>query len=56
MGVGELATSVVGTLIILTAMAVGRWLRERISQDLFRKALLLALIVMGLNMIRRAFL
>ena len=54
LGAGELATSAAGTVIVLSAMAVGRWLRDRVSQELFRKALLLVLIVMGLNMIRRA--
>ena len=54
LGSGEFVTSVAGTVVILTAMALGRWLREKVSQEVFRKALLLALVLMGLNMIRRS--
>ena len=50
----ELTLSAAGSVVILGAMFFGRWLRERISQEVFRKALLVVLLVMAMNMLRRA--
>ncbi len=35
---------------------LGQWVRDRVDQESFRKLLLLALLLLGLNLIRRAFL
>jgi hypothetical protein len=53
LGGPELILSAFGTAVIFAALLFGRWLRDRISQEVFRKALLLVLVVMGANMIRR---
>jgi hypothetical protein len=39
---------------VIAGMAVGTWLRGHINETLFRKILLITLVVIGLNMIRRA--
>jgi hypothetical protein len=49
----ELGTSIVGALIVLLGIVFGRWLRGKVSQAAFRKALLVFLVVMGFNLIRR---
>lgn len=54
LGAGEFVTSLAGTAIILGAVVFGRRLREIVSQELFRRGLLVVLVLMGLNMIRRA--
>ncbi|MDP6707005.1 MAG: sulfite exporter TauE/SafE family protein [Alphaproteobacteria bacterium] len=54
LGPSELVTSLAGTVVILAAMALGRWLRQRVPQEAFRRALFVVLVLMGLNMIRRA--
>lgn len=35
---------------------MGQWVRDRIDQEAFRKVLLAALLLLGLNLVRRAFL
>ncbi|MFQ5954396.1 MAG: TSUP family transporter [Kiloniellales bacterium] len=37
-------------------LLMGQWVRDRIDQELFGKVLLAALLLLGLNLIRRAFL
>lgn len=54
LGAGEFATSIAGTVIVLGAVVFGRQLRGIVSQELFRKGLLIVLVLMGANMIRRA--
>ena len=56
LGRAELVLSVIGTVLILGAVAFGRWLREKVAQEAFRKALLVVLILMGINMLRRSLL
>ena len=53
LGRPELMLSGIGVVLILTAVFFGTWLRGRISQQIFRKALLVILIAMALNMLRR---
>jgi len=53
LGKPELMLSGIGVVLIMTAVFFGAWLRGRISQEIFRKALLLILIAMALNMLRR---
>ena len=53
LGKPELMLSGIGVVLILTAVFFGTWLRGRISQEIFRKALLVILIAMALNMMRR---
>ena len=52
----ELVLSLTGTVLILGAVAFGRWLRGKVTQESFRKALLVVLIVMAMNMLRRSLL
>lgn len=56
LGKPELLLSGVGAILILAALAFGTWLRGRISQEFFRKTLLVILIAMALNMLRRGLL
>ena len=53
LGKPELMLSGIGVVLILAAFFFGTWLRGRISQEIFRKALLVILIAMALNMLRR---
>ncbi|MDP6391233.1 MAG: sulfite exporter TauE/SafE family protein [Alphaproteobacteria bacterium] len=53
LGWSEIATSAVGTVVVFIGIVFGRWLRDRVSQDAFRTGLLLFLVVMGINLIRR---
>ena len=39
LGRAELVLSVIGMVLILGAVAFGRWLREKVAQEAFRKAL-----------------
>jgi uncharacterized membrane protein YfcA len=55
LGTPELTLSVLGTALIMTALFFGTWLRNRISQEIFRKALLVILVAMAFNMLRRGF-
>ena len=52
----ELAASATAMVPVGLGMVMGRWLRGRISQPVFEKVLVGALIVIGLNLIRRSFL
>ena len=52
-GEKELVLSGIGAALILAAVFFGTWLRSKISQELFRKALLFFLIAMAINMLRR---
>ncbi|MFM2130663.1 MAG: hypothetical protein RL477_2209 [Pseudomonadota bacterium] len=55
-GVLELRHVVPGLATIVPVVAglfIGQWLRKRIDQDLFRKILLVSMVVIGLNLIRR---
>jgi uncharacterized membrane protein YfcA len=35
-------------------MLAGQWIRGRVNEDTFRKVLLIAMIVIGINMVRQA--
>jgi uncharacterized membrane protein YfcA len=42
------------TLIpVLASLAIGQWVRGKIDQDRFRKVLLISMVLIGLNLIRR---
>lgn len=53
LGGAEFLMSVVVTTVIFAAMLFGRWLRDKISHEVFRKSLLVILLVMGANMLRQ---
>jgi len=48
--------SALACLPVFLGLAVGQWVRGRVDQDTFRKVLLALLFVVGLNLLRRAFL
>ena len=56
LGKAEVQLSIIGVIIILGAVAIGTWLRDKISQEAFRKVLLLMLIGMAMNMLKRGLL
>ncbi len=53
LGPSEALVSLGGAVVVVLGMLVGRWLRRWIPQETFRKGLLLFLIAMGVNLIRR---
>jgi hypothetical protein len=50
----DLTASALALVPVLACMEVGRRLRRRIEAEMFRRVLLLALLVMGLNLVRRS--
>ncbi|PWG65419.1 TSUP family transporter [Spiribacter halobius] len=54
MGPAEFGASALALVPVLAGLLTGERLRRRIDPDLFRKVLLVVLIVLGLNLIRRA--
>ncbi len=48
--------SALACLPVLLGLAVGQWVRGRVDQETFRKVLLAVLFLVGLNLLRRAFL
>ena len=54
LGRAELVLSVIGTVLISGAVAFGRWLRGKVAQEAFRKAFLVVLILMRINMLPRS--
>ena len=46
--------ALLATLPVFLGMLLGQWVRGRIDQEPFRKVLLLVLVVIGLNLIRKA--
>lgn len=54
MGPAEFGASTLALVPALAGVVMGERLRKRIDADLFRKVLLVVLIVLGLNLIRRA--
>lgn len=54
MGPTEYLWSTAAAAPLLVGVLLGQWLRARISQDTFRRALLLMLLVVGLRLIYRA--
>ena len=52
-GTGELAWSALATLPVFAGMAVGTWARRHVSEAVFRRGLLVLLVLVGLNLIRR---
>lgn len=53
LGWREVGLSVLGLVPVLTGMVVGKWIRDRISQDSFERILFVALVLIGLNLIRK---
>ncbi len=51
---GDLVWSCLATVPLFAGMLFGQRLRRRVSEPLFRKVLLMLLLLMGLNLIRRA--
>lgn len=43
-----------GCVPAFVGLAAGQWLRGRVDQNLFRRALLIVLLIIGLNLVRRA--
>jgi uncharacterized membrane protein YfcA len=41
--------------MILIGVVGGQWVRKKVSPELFRKAVLIMLILIGANMIRKGF-
>ena len=56
MGPQELALSALATPPLLAGMALGQWLRDRISQEAFRKGLLITVMMIGLSLLLRSML
>lgn len=54
MGPEEVALSALATPPLLAGMAVGQWLRDRISQEAFRKGLLITVMLIGASLLLRA--
>ena len=50
----DLVWSCLAAVPLFSGMFAGQWLRRRVSETLFRKVLLTLLLLMGLNLIRRA--
>lgn len=55
MGPAEIGASLLALAPVFLGLLSGEWLRRRIDPDLFRRVLLVVLIVLGLNLVRRAF-
>jgi uncharacterized membrane protein YfcA len=55
-GTAELLWSAAATLPVAAGMALGQWLRRRTSERVFRTTLLVLLLLVGLNLIRRGLL
>ena len=49
----HVAPGLVSIVPVVAALALGQWVRARIDQDRFRKILLIAMVLIGLNLIRR---
>jgi len=56
LGPREALWSLVAILPSLTGILLGQWIRNRINQDAFRNVVLGFLALLGLNLLRRAFL
>src|SRR3546814_911168 len=54
LGWGELLFSAGAAMPVLSGILIGQWLRARVPQAAFRKVILAALLVIGLNLIRQA--
>ncbi len=54
MGPAELAASALATLPLLAGMFLGQRLRDSVSQALFRRGLLMTVMVIGANLLIRA--
>jgi len=50
-----LLTSLLATVPVLVGAAIGQWLRRHSGETLFTKILLFFLLLLGLNLLRRAF-
>lgn len=51
----QILLSALSALPVIAGLVIGRLLRQRVPQALFEKALFAVLVVIGLNLIRRAF-
>ena len=54
LGEDNVAMSALALVPVLAGMGLGMWLRGWINQETFRKAVLVALFLVGLNLLRRA--
>lgn len=54
LGWGELLFSAGAAVPVLAGILLGQWLRARVPQEAFRRVVLVALMVVGLNLIRQA--
>jgi uncharacterized membrane protein YfcA len=55
MGATEFLWSGIATLPLFAGVLIGQWLRTRVSQDAFRRGLLVVLFLVGLRLVLRAF-
>jgi uncharacterized membrane protein YfcA len=55
LGPTEATYSIIGLIPVFAGLALGERIREKIDPDLFKKVLIGVLFVLGLNLIRRAF-
>jgi len=53
LGWREVGLSALGLVPVLSGMVFGKWIRDRISQESFERILMVALVVIGLNLIRK---
>jgi uncharacterized protein len=53
LGWREVGFSALGLVPVLAGMVFGKWIRDRISQETFERVLMIALVVIGLNLIRK---
>lgn len=53
LGWREVGLSALGLVPVLAGMAIGKRIRDRISQETFERVLLVALVLIGLNLIRK---
>ena len=51
----DFVASLLALIPSFAGLTVGQWLRGYINEDLFRKTLAAVLLVIGLNLIRKAF-
>ncbi len=55
LGGTDFAASLLALIPSFAGLTLGHWLRGRINEELFRKALAVVLFLIGLNLIRKAF-
>ena len=49
----HIVPTLVACVPVFVGMLIGQWVRHRINEDTFRKVLLIAMVIIGLNMVRQ---